>query len=161
LAFLLYAYGKSPIAITASADGDDYTFTVLPAVTRLWVAGAYKWQAYVYKASGTPSLITEKYTFYDGTITILPDLTQALSTTDNRSHVKKVLDAIEAVLEGKASQDVLSYSIAGRSISKMNPEELIKWRSFYQSEYQRELETEAVRRGEDNPKRVGVRFNRL
>lgn len=64
-------------------------------------------------------------------------------------------------MEGKSTADVLSYSIGGRSISKMSPEELIKWRSFYKTEYQRELEAEGIARGEDNPRRIGVRFNRV
>jgi hypothetical protein len=161
LAFVLTKYGQSLITITASADGDDYAISVLPAVSRVWVAGIYSWQAYVYKASGTPILITEKYTLENGQITILPDITQAVSATDLRSHAKKVLDAIESLLEGKSTADVLSYSIAGRSISKMNPEELIKWRSFYKTEYEREVEAEGIARGEDSPRRIGVRFRRI
>jgi len=157
LAFALTAYGKTSIVITASTSGSDYAISVLPAVTRLWAAGKYSYQAYVYK--GTPT-ITEKYTIEIGEIEILPDLTQALSTTDNRSHAKKVLDAIEAVLEGKSSSDVVGYSIGGRSVSKMMPEELIKWRSFYKTEYERELEAEGIARGEDSPRRIGVRFRR-
>ncbi len=160
LAFLLYAYGKTPITITASADGADYTISIPASTTRSWVAGTYSYQAYVYDMSGTTSIV-EKYTVYDGSVIILPDLTQSLSTTDNRSHVKKVLDALEAVIEGKATSDALSYSIGGRSISKMTPEELIKWRSFYLTEYQRELDGEAIRRGEDSPRRIGVRFRRI
>lgn len=161
LAFALTAYGKNPIIITASTSGSDYAISVLPAVTRLWTAGKYSWQSYVYKGSGSPLVISEKYTLEIGQVEILPDLTQALSTTDNRSHAKKVLDAIESLLEGKASADVTSYSIGGRSLSKMNPEELIKWRSFYKIEYERELEAEAIAKGLDSPRRVGVRFRRL
>lgn len=117
--------------------------------------------AYVYKTTGDPAVISEKHTLENGQVEILPDLTQAISTTDLRSHAKKVLEAIESLLEGKPAYDVASYSIAGRSVSKMSPEELIKWRSFYKTEYERELEAEAIARGEDNPRRIGVRFNKI
>jgi hypothetical protein len=160
LAFVLTKYGQSLITITAAADGDDYTITITAATSVSWVSGIYSWQAYVYKEAGDPLAITEKYTLESGQVQILPDITLATSATDLRSHAKKVLDAIEALLEGKATADVMSYSIAGRSLSKMNPEELIKWRSFYKTEYQRELEAEGIARGEDNPRRIGVRFRR-
>jgi len=149
------------ITITAAADGDDYAISVLPATTRSWVKGIYSWMAYVYKTTGDPAVISEKHTLENGQVEILPDLTQAISTTDLRSHAKKVLEAIESLLEGKPAYDVASYSIAGRSVSKMSPEELIKWRSFYKTEYERELEAEAIARGEDNPRRIGVRFNKI
>lgn len=160
LAFVLTKYGQSLITIAAVADGDNYAITITAAISAAWTSGIYSWQAYVYKEAGSPVAITEKYTLESGQVQILPNITQATSTTDLRSHAKKVLDAIEALLEGKATADVMSYSIAGRSISKMNPEELIKWRSFYKTEYQRELEAEGIARGEDNPRRIGVRFVR-
>lgn len=158
MAFALTAFGKTPILITASTSGSDYAISVLPATTKLWVAGKYSYQAYVYK--GTPPTFTEKHTIEIHEVEILPDLTQATSATDNRSHCKKVLDAIEAVLEGKSSNDIVAYSIGGRSISKMAVTELLKWRDIYRAEYQRELAAEAVAKGLDSPRRIGVRFQR-
>lgn len=161
LAFLLYVYGKTPITITASASGDDYTISVLPAVTRLWVSGVYSWQAYVYKSGGTPVLITEKYTIETGKVEILPDLTQSTSGSDFRSIAKTTLDIIEARLRGNTSPEIMAYSIAGRSVSKMNVTELIKLRSYFQEEYRRETEAEAIARGLDSPNRIGVRFRKI
>ena len=158
LVFVLIKYGQSLIKIEATADGNDYAVSVLPAASRLWFPGNYSWMAYVKKEAGGE--ITEKYTLQSGQVTILPDITQATSATDTRSHAKKILDAIESLLEGKAGSDVSSYSIGGRSITKMSPDELIKWRSFYKTEYERELEAEGIARGEDSPRRIGVRFNR-
>lgn len=161
LAFVLTKYGQSLITITGSADGDDYAISVLPATTRAWAAGIYSWQAYVYKASGTPSVITEKHTLESGQVTILPDITQATSTTDLRSTAKKNLDMIEARLSGDTSPDVMSYSIGGRSLSKRSMEDLIVMRSYWKTEYERELEAEGIARGEDNPRRIGVRFRKI
>src|SRR3990170_2218682 len=148
LAFTLQAQGKAPIVITASPSGSDHSISVLPSVSKTWIAGIYSYQAYVYK--GTPPTFTDKMTLQSGRIEILPDLTQATSVTDLRSHVKKVLDAIESLLEGKASADILGYSIAGRSISKMNPTELIEWRDLYRVDYQREIDAEKLAKGLDS-----------
>jgi len=158
LAFVLTKYGQPKITIAATANGNDYAISIVPASTRLWVSGIYSWMAYVYKEAG--GLITEKHTLESGQVEVLPDITQATSQTDIRSHAKKVLDALETLLEGKSLNDAQSYSIGGRSISKMSPEELIKWRSFYKNEYQRELEAENHAKGLDSPRRIGVRFQR-
>lgn len=159
LAYALRAKDKSAITITASTSGTDFLISVLPSASKAWNSGIYSWQAYVYK--GPSPDFTERVTIGTGTVEILPDLFLVGTQTDLRSHVKKVLDAIESILEGKSTTDVMAYSIAGRSISKMNPTELLKWRDLYRSEYQRELDAEGVAKGLDSGRRIGVRFQKI
>ena len=160
LAFALRAKDLPPITINASTSGSDYAIIITAPTSKAYKPGTYSWQAYISK--GTSPDFTEKYSIATGRIEILPNLTIATSETELRSHAKKVLDAIESLLEGKAlAGDASSYSIGGRSITKMMPEELIKWRSFYKTEYERELEAEAIAKGLDSPRRIGVRFRRL
>ena len=126
---LTYALVKTNklIEITASADGDDHLVEELPTTTADWDPGIYHYQAYVTKG-------TERYQVGEGTIEVLEDFA-ASTGYDNRSHAKKVLDAIEALLEGKADQDQLSYSIGGRSLSRFSWDELISARNTYRSMY--------------------------
>jgi len=77
---------------------------------------------------------------------------------DTRSHVKKTLDNLEAVLEGKASSDVKAYTIAGRSLEKMPIVELIQWRDKYRAEYRDELRREAIKSGGQGVNAFQVRF---
>ena len=123
---------SNKIAITASADGDGHLVEVAAATTVAYVAGTYDWQAYVTKDP-------ERYQVDSGVMEILPDFAVQTGGYDARSHVKKVLDALEAMIEGKASQDQLSYAIGGRSISKLSPQEVIDWRDAYAQLYRREL----------------------
>jgi len=58
-----------------------------------------------------------------------------------REHVKKMLQAIENLLEGKITQDVQSYSIEGRSLTKLSTTELLAMRDYYRREAQ-SLDTE-------------------
>jgi hypothetical protein len=159
LAFDLRSYDCPPITITASANGNDHAISCNAATTKGWKAGIYAWQAYAY--TGSPPDFTTKVTLQRGTIEIRPDLTGFSATGDPRSHVKKVLDALEAVIEGKATSDQLSYSIAGRSISKMSPTEILQWRDLYKTEYQREMDAEKISQGIESPRRIGVRFRRV
>jgi len=158
LAIDLRSKDRPPITITAATSGSDYLITILSVVTKLWKSGIYQWQAFVY--TGTGPDYTTKITIERGTLEILPNLTLFSSSDDGRSHVKRVLDSLEAVIEGKATADQISYSIAGRSISKMSPSEILQWRDLYKTEYQRELDIEKVAKGIDSPKRIGIRFQR-
>ena len=62
-----------------------------------------------------------------------------MSAQDTRSHARKMLAAIEALLEGRSSSDSESYTIHSRSITKMSVAELVKWRSFYQQQVRSEI----------------------
>lgn len=69
-------------------------------------------------------------TVRSGTLRVLPDP----ATHDVRTHAARMLEAIEALMEGRATKDSSSYSIAGRSLTRMSPDELVKWRNYYRNE---------------------------
>ncbi len=148
---LTYALVKTSvrIQITASNSNDEHLVEVAATTTAGYAAGDYAWQSYVTKAA-----TSERYKFESGIIKILPNFATASTGYDDRSHAKKVLDALEATILGKASKDQLSYSIAGRSIERMAPSELLKWRDHYKAEFN----AEERRAGRKKPPRVEVRF---
>lgn len=139
--------------ISASASGKKFSITVPATTTANYVAGTYTLIGRVSKAGAV-------HTVYTGTLVVLPDLAQA-TTHDIRSHTKKVLDALEAALEGRATRTELSYSIAGRSISSMNHEQLLEARDRVKREYENELASEHFQKTGINPRRIGLRFNRV
>jgi len=137
--------------ITAAADGDNHLITVTATVSATYSAGTYTWQSFVEKG-------TERYTIAQGTMTIKPDLAAQTSGYDNRSHVKKVLDSIQAVIESRATRADLEKEINGKRISFMRPEELIKWHSHYASLYSQELNKEKINQGRGTGRKVLTRF---
>lgn len=146
---LTYYLVKSGVqeTIVAEASGDDFLLTITAEDSAAYAAGVYAYQAQVVKTD-------EAYTLYSGAIEVLPGFAAQTTGYDNRSHVKKTLDALEAIIEGKASKDQLSYAIAGRSISRMSPGELLDWRDAYTAEYNRELR----RAGRKKPQGIQVTF---
>ena len=82
----------------------------------------------------------------------------ANTNADVRSHAKKVLDAIEAVLENRASQDQMSYSIAGRSLSRMSIDDLMTFRNRYRAEYLREIKLARIKNKQASGNTIKVRF---
>lgn len=152
LAYTLINSG-SKITIAASASGANFSVAVAAATTAAYLAGAYQWIARVTKA-------TEIYTVAQGTVEILPNLA-VLTAYDPRSHARTMLDAIEAAYEGRASQTQLEIDLNGRRLRDLTPVELIKWRSYYKTEVQREADAESLARTGLNRRRIGVRCVRV
>jgi len=150
---LTYYLLKSGTQITFSgtADGTDHLINIANTVTALYTAGIYKWEAYISKTG-------ERYKIAEGTITIKTNLAAQTAGYDARSHVKKVLDSIEAAVEGRATRTDLAYTINGRSISHMAPAELIKWHSHYKILYQQELNAEKIKQGLATGRKILTRF---
>lgn len=147
-----YLVGSTKYTITATADGTGYKIEVSSTTTATWTPGNYWLEGFVSKTG-------ERYQIFYGTVKIRPNL-EAQTTYDGRSHCKKVLDAIEAVIEGRASKDQMSITLTGRSISRIPISELLILRDRYRAEYNAERKAEKIRRGEDTGYKVAVRFVR-
>lgn len=128
-----------------SADGADHDFVVSGATSAGWAPGVYKWALFAVAAADSA-----RKTLETGTIEILanPETEGLAGAVDSRSHVKRVLDALEAVLEGKASRDVSQYALGGKQITKLGIEELLAWRDKYLALYRAELRRAKQLRGE-------------
>ena len=132
--------GASIFSVTGTNDGSNHKIIIPASTSGTYAAGDYRYQAYVTK-SGIRKEIA------DGFITINLNFATITTPSDQRSHVKKVLDSIEAVIEGRATEYDTSYSIAGRSLSKMSLDELIKARHEYKKLYNQEILNERRKRG--------------
>lgn len=143
------------IDIATVASGDAHLVNVSASTTASYPPGTYTWTSYVEKGSGGS---LERYTIMTGTIIVKPSLATQAAGYDTRSHVKRVLDALEAMIEGKATRDAQSIRIGDKEISKMSPQELIKWRSYYVRLYQQELAAEKLNKGLATGRKILTRF---
>jgi hypothetical protein len=141
----------SAITFTAGVDGDEYSVNVPPATTAPWTPGRYTWASYASKTG-------ERFTVGQGELVIEADPATIGAPYDNRSHARKVLDAIEAVLENRATTDQQAVSIAGRQVTRMPISELLRLRSVYAAEVQSELAAARSAAGLGAGGRVLVRF---
>lgn len=152
----ILAGGGSKISITAAADGDDHLVSVLSSVTAEWTPGDYVWFSSVTDAEG------ERTTLDSGSITIKPDPTDYVASSDLRSHARKVLDAIEAVIEGRASRSDQQYTIEfngnKRTLVSIPIADLLALRSQYLAEVLREEAAEKIAKGLDAGNRFLTRF---
>jgi hypothetical protein len=144
--------GASVLDIDSVPDGVDHKFIVSATVTADLVPGFYSWQALVTDG------LWERHTIATGNLTVRPNLPAQITGFDGRSHAQKVLDAIEATMEGRATKSQALLQINNRQIQYLKPEELIKWRSFYKAEVAREKTAEKVAQGEEPGNRILTRF---
>lgn len=142
-------YGTATIQGTYNAG--VWTF-ILNAASNTLPQGTYRLYGYV-ETSGSG-----RQTVYDGELNVQASLVTA-AQIDTRSHVKKTLDAIKALLEGRATKMQESAQLPnGTSLSLLPPSELIKWHSHYEYLYKQELETERVSSGKSR-RLILPRFN--
>jgi hypothetical protein len=139
--------GETTVNVSAGNDGGEYV-TIFDAPA---VKGNYFYQAYVSRSGA-------RLTLSSGPIEVVENLAVVATPFDGRSQLEKDLESIEAAIRVVVAGGVQSYSIQGRSLSKLSLGELIALRDKYKADLQSQRAAEAVRRGEGDPRRSFVRF---
>jgi hypothetical protein len=147
----LTAGGSTEIKVAAQELNGTYVFEVDSATSAGYTAGFYHWQLEVTKTSTGDRVAIET-----GTFTAVEDLD--VNGADPRTHAEIMITKIQTILEGKADADVSSYSINGRSLTKLSYEELVDARDYYRKEYITERRTEDARNGNRSSQTILVRF---
>lgn len=143
--------GSSEIKLAATERDTYYLFTVDSATSELFTAGFYHWQLEITETASGNRIVVER-----GEFEAIQDLD--INGADPRPHAEIMLDKIESLLEGRADGDVSTYSIAGRSITKMSPEELLQWRDYYRREVAVFRRKNAIDRGKKGNATILMRF---
>lgn len=135
--------GEAAVDFDAVANGSGYSVTVVATKTNC-PSGLYRWTSRVEKAG-------EVHTIEEGTLFVAPNLAVTKAGAV-QSFAERVLPKIEAVLDQRASSDMLEYQVAGRMLKKWTPEQL--W------DMRRKLRTELARqRTKGRSAQVRVRFS--
>lgn len=142
--------GTHEFTVTGSADGNDYLFTITSVTSAAFDLGHHHWQLEVTRTSDSERIVIQT-----GSWDIITDLD---NNVDPRSHAEIMVDKIETVLQGRADADVLSYSINGRSLSKMPPNELVEWRDYYRREAMMAHRKDHIKNGRATSATIKVRF---
>lgn len=142
---------SSEIKLAATERTDYYLFQATSTTTAAFETGFYHWQLEVTQTSSGNRIVVER-----GEFEAIADLDN--NGADPRTHSEIMLDKIESLLEGRADKDVSSYSIQGRSISKMTISDLLLWRDYYRKEVVKERRDNAIELGKPTKTTMKVRF---
>jgi hypothetical protein len=143
--------GSSEFTISATEVSDGYLFTLDSATSALITAGLYHWQLEITQTSSGNRIVIGS-----GDFNILVDLDD--NQADPRIHAEIMVAKIESLLSGKADDDVASYSIAGRSLTKLSFSELTEARDYYRREVAEHTNKERIKRGKKGNETIKVRF---
>ena len=143
--------GSHKFTINAIEADGNYFIEVPSATTADYIIGDHVWSAYITRTSDSERIRVD----YGRT-----EITFNLADTnaDTRSHAKKVLDSIEAVIEGRATIDQSSMSIAGRSLSRLSIDELLLFRDRYKAEYLKEIKLARIRNKKGSGNTIKAKF---
>lgn len=147
---LTYTFVNAAVrfTVTASALGADHLVNVSAATTGGWATGTYDWRAQVSKDG-------EVFTVGSGRLTVQASFSTA---TDGRSRARRMLEAVEAVLEGRASSAVAEYQIAGRQLRHIPIPDLLTLRDRLRMDVAREEAAADLSAGKAPRGRIQVRF---
>lgn len=140
--------GATEIEITG---GTDHLVQISSAVSANYATGVYNWQAYITRNSDSARVLISK-----GIWTILAnnDVNESDPRTDAEINLQKCLD----VYSGRMTSDVDSYSIAGRSLTKLKPKELRDEINYWQSKVNQERNKAAIKAGKASSATIKARF---
>lgn len=145
---LVTAAAAVPVSGVPQDDGS--WLCTLAAAANVLAAGHATWAAVISRPD-------ERHTVETGTFMVLPDLAAA-GGHDTRSHVRRVLDAVQLALEGQAAQVEAELTIGDKAVKYMSHKELLDLRREYSALWAAERNRERVRRGGRSRNTVRVRF---
>ncbi|WHP66894.1 hypothetical protein [Phaeobacter inhibens] len=141
--------GPGLIDLAASGQDENHLLHALASTTANWKPGHYRYELRVSDGDDVLAAAT-------GEVRIAPDLSSQTAGVDSRDHVRKVLDAIEAVIENRASIDQQSYQINNRSLQRTPLGDLLKLRARYRAELSAK---KAARKGRGFGRTIKVRMS--
>lgn len=143
------------LTVTATPNSNAYSLTITADQSATLSAGVYQCLAWVEKGAGGSY---ERYSVFNGSVTITANYATS-NASDTRSWARKALDAVEAVIAGRATKEYESMTIGGRTITMMSPAELMTWRSRLKYEVRMEEQAERLANGLE-AKKILTRFSK-
>lgn len=143
---LLSANGAVKTFTATKTDG-AHVVEVASATTADYAKGDYSWQAVVVRDSDNEEVVVDQG--YSILITKMSG-----ETADSRSHTYITLMAIRATIQGSATREQQSHTIAGRSLSRRSLEELTKLEQEYNRRWNDEVRNQRRKSGRKAGNRV-------
>jgi FtsP/CotA-like multicopper oxidase with cupredoxin domain len=148
-AITVHMRGPGSINVVSVPDGNAHRLRANAEATGTWQPGVYWYSARVSNEDG------DVFEIESGEVVIDPNLAEATAGYDGSTHAQRVLSAIEAVLEKRATQDQERYKINNRELWRTPIPELLTLRDRYRAQVKMEAR---AKRGDLFGTAVRVRF---
>lgn len=144
--------GPSELNVTAVADGAGHLVELSTLQTAI-ATGAYAWQAIASRA-----FPIERVLIGQGLTDFVVSFGIDTAIGEQKTHARKMVELVEALLEGRATDGQKAMSINGRSVDRIPILELKELRTFYRTELR--AEDAALEQGvkPGRRRRIKIRF---
>jgi hypothetical protein len=146
------ASGSTGFDIAASGENSIWTFSALPAATASLTAGVFYCQVWATRTNEAKIIET-------AAVVASAPFGATSVNFDGRSQYQKILQAIDALVAGKATLDQQAYQIGNRRLDRIPIPDLLALRSQYAKLYNREKRAAALKKGAGFAAPVRVRFD--
>jgi hypothetical protein len=135
----LHLTGASELRAVATADGPMHVIDLEPVDTVGLIPGIYRWAERVANAAG------EVHEIGSGFVKIVADAAAAIGG-NQQLWLERAIAALQAHIEGRLPDGMLSYQIAGRVVSKMTITEALSVLSVLEGRLARVINPRRVTR---------------
>lgn len=143
--------GAQAIEFTSTASGDYHVLAVTAATTLTWLPAEYVLFGFAIKGG-------ERHEFFKASFEVKPDAATSAADADVTTHAQRMITKLEAVLEGKAGDDIIDSEIEGTVIRRMPFDDIRKMRAKYRRERQAEIAQENARLGRPTGRKILTRL---
>jgi len=122
----LICQGPASLTLGDTPSGDKHQIIIPAASTSGWTAGHYWWTARIVNVG-----LVQTHQIGYGELDIEANASTITAPYDGRTLAKRTLDAIDAVISGRATLDQQSYKIGTRELVRIPVTELMTFRNTY------------------------------
>jgi hypothetical protein len=155
-----YRFGNAlrSFDVDAAADGDAFVVDLDSDATQAFVAGGYDWQIRATLIADS----SQRFIVGSGYTRVTPNLFagSAGDPADGRSDARKSLDAVNAMIQGRATSGQQEYTIGNRQLKFIPISELLQLRDRLAQDVADEQRAAAIAAGAGDPSLSYVRFKR-
>ncbi|MCP9495892.1 MAG: hypothetical protein MSG64_15695 [Pyrinomonadaceae bacterium MAG19_C2-C3] len=155
LKFYARGQGKGFTLELGQTESGVWSGVITSAVTSEMSEGVYYWQLWAENGSVKHQLASGRFPARTGLQTIAETV-----TVDGRTQNERILDAINATLEGRAVKDVAQYQIGNRALTKIPVTELLNLKKHYGALVARDRRRGRMRAGGSYFKSILTSFER-
>jgi hypothetical protein len=143
--------GAEAIEFTSTASGDDHVLLVAADITALWLPADYS-------LSGFAEKDDERYAIYIAGITVSAN-TESADAVEQTTHAQRMVKKLEAVMEGKAGDDILDSEVEGTVIKRMPHQDVFRLLQKYRRMRESEIAAERIRNGQSSGRKIVTRLS--
>lgn len=151
LTYCFRGLNLTSLDVTSTASGATHLVTIATDASASLIPGEYTVAGYAVKSG-------ERVEIYRGTVAVTQNIFTIEAGKDTRTQARRILDNVEAVIEGRASSSILGSTVDGTRLDRIPMVDLIMLRDKYKQLVLSEQQLEKIRSGRAASNSVFTRF---